>query len=62
MLQHFLDEHGFVDAEPEEVARRGHHHQTRSRQASLSHQKQHAARSSEETVDKKQTLSKRCVS
>lgn len=58
-VQHFLDEPGFVDAEPEEVARRGHHHQTRSRPASLSHQKLHAARSSEETAEKKQTSSKR---
>lgn len=61
MLQHILDEPGFVDAEPEEVARRGHHHQTRSRQASLSHQKLHAARSSEETTETKQTPSKRCI-
>lgn len=62
MLQHFLDEHEFVDAEPEEVARRGHHHQTRSRQASLSHQKLHPARSSEETAEKKQATCKRCIS
>lgn len=60
-MQHFLDEPGFVDAEPEEVARRGHHHQTRSRQASPSHQKLHAARSSEETAEKKQTSSKRFI-
>ncbi|XP_020625408.1 uncharacterized protein LOC110062803 [Orbicella faveolata] len=57
-VQHLLDDE-FVDAEPEDVARRGHYHQTRSRQASLSHQKLHAAKSSEETVDKKQTSSKR---
>lgn len=37
VLQDSLDqgETGFTDAEPEEVARRGHHYQTRSRHASI---------------------------
>lgn len=37
LLQESLDqaETGFTDAEPEEVARRGHHYQTRSRHASI---------------------------
>ena len=55
MLQYSVDEHEFIDAEPEDVARRGHHHQTRSRQASIGHAKLHTARNSDEVTEKKQT-------
>lgn len=45
--QHYFDhgEHEFIDAEPEEVATRGHHYQTRSRHASFGHTRLHSARS-----------------
>lgn len=52
-VQHVLDEHRFVDADPEEVARRGHHFQTSSRRTSFSHSKCHASRSFEETLPRK---------
>lgn len=58
LLQHGLDEHEFVDADPEEVARRGHHFQTSSRKASPSHSKCHAIRSFEATHPRKPN--KRC--
>ena len=58
MLQHGLDDHEFVDADPEEVARRGHHFQTSSRKASPSHSKCHAIRSFEATHPRKPN--KRC--
>lgn len=52
--QHYEDqgEHDFNDAEPEEVARRGHHFQTRSRPASVSHTKLHGTRSGDERESK----------
>ena len=58
MLQNGLDDHEFVDADPEEVARRGHHFQTSSRKASPSHSKCHAIRSFEATLPRKPN--KRC--
>lgn len=52
-MKHGLDENEFVDADPEEVARRGHHFQTSSRKASPSHSKCHAIRSFEATLPRK---------
>ena len=50
----------FHDADPDEVARRGHHYQTRSRHASIAHTKLHSARSCDE-AENKQNKSLRCV-